>query len=248
MVQKTLFCPTCSEILDPNKNECPRCGEFIQFDPDEIMMQLALKARKKSIIPWGLIIFFALYFAGAYCFVKYYYKTTPEYKAAEHYDRGDRILGDDDGKSLDTPMLFAAMEEFVRGTQYTPLQDYGYQRIETITRRLYERKVSLTKEQQRDIDALAKMRAIAIERRKPVLLVGIRDTWDIDALEAMPRKIFNYSIFIAIGLMGFWIFRSWRIRRYYDQMATRKIEERRVEAMDDVEYAKYKKEQRRLRR
>lgn len=248
MVQKTLFCPTCSEILDPAKNECPRCGEFIQFDPDEIMMQLAVKARKKSIIPWGLIVFFSLYFVGAYSFVKYYYRTTPEYKAAVHYDRGDRILGDDDGKSLDTPLLFAAMEEFVRGTQHTPLQDYGYQRIETIMRRLYERKIKLTKEQQRDIDALAKMRAVAMEKRKPVLLVGIRDTWDIDALEAMPRKIFNYSIFLAIGLMGFWMFRSWRIRRHYDQMATRKIEERRIEAMDDVEYAKYKKAQRRLKR
>ena len=248
MVQKTLFCPSCSEILDPNKNECPRCGEFIQFDPDEITMQLALKARKQSLIPWGLIFFFAIYFASAYCFVKYYYRTTPEYKAAVHYYKGDMILGEDDGKSIDTPMLFAAMEEFVRGSQETPLEDYGYLRIETIQRRLNERKIKLTSEQQREIDHLARMRAVAREKRKPVLLVGIRDTWDIDALEAMPRKIFNYSVFIAMGLMAVWIFRSWRMRRHYDQMATRMIEERRVEAMDDVEYAKYKKEQRRKRR
>lgn len=248
MVQRTLFCPSCSEILDPNKNNCPRCGEYVQFDPDEIMMQLAVQARKKSLIPWGLIFFFGLYCVGAYCFIQFYLYDTPEYKAAVYYDKGDRILGADDGKSIEDAMLIAAMQEFVKGTMETPLQDYGYQRIETVKRRLLERNRKLTKEQERDLDILAKKRALVVEARKPMLLIGARDIWNIDALEEMPRKIFNYSIIIAIGLMGISVFRAWRLRNHYDQMSKRKLEERRVEQMSEEEYKKYKREQRRLGR
>lgn len=241
MVQKTLFCPRCSEILDPSKPTCPRCGEQVQYDPDEIMMDLALKARKRSLIPWGLIFFFAVYICGVYVFINYYYKQTPEYQAALHYDVGDRILGDDDGKTAETEQLFIALDEYIKGTQITPGQDYGYQRIETIQHRFYERKIKLNDQQQRDLDRLNRMRASIIQSRKPMLLVGARDIWDIDALEELPRKIVNYSLVGAIVLLFFGILRSWMLRRKYDQMADKRIEERRVENMSDKEYAAYQK-------
>ncbi len=85
------------------------------------------------------------------------------------------------------------------------------------------------------------MRAAAIESRKPILLVGARDIWDIDALEELPRKIVNYSLIGAIVLLFFGILRSWMLRRKYDQMADKRIEERRVENMSDKEYAAYQK-------
>ena len=245
MAQRTLFCPSCSEILPNDAVKCPRCGECVQYDANDIMMDVALHARKKSLIPWGLIFFFALYLAGSYTFVRYYTQTTPEYKAAVHFSKGDQILGDDEGKTAEDQQLIAAFNEYVEGSKLTPGDSYGQMRIETILRRLNERHISLDKNQQREMDLLARMYAMDVQRRKPILFVGIRDTWDIDALEELPLKIFNYSLVIAVFIMILWVIRSWRLRRHYDQLASSRIEEKRVENLNEKEYAAYIREKRR---
>ena len=248
MTQRTLFCPNCSEILPRDSKKCPRCGEDLQYDADEIMMDLALKARKKSIIPWGMILFFALYLAAAYTFLTYYTKTTPEYRAALHFDKGDRILGEDDGRTAETKQLIEAFDEYIAGTKLVPYDDYGQIRLETILRRLTERNIRLDKKQQRELDLIGNMRAFEAQKRKPILFVGVRDIWDIDALEAMPLKFFRYSLVVIVFIMFLWIIRSWRLRRYYDQLASQKIEERRVENLNEKEYAEYiKKKRQKLR-
>lgn len=245
MAKRTYFCPSCAEIIDARDTVCPRCGAEVQFDANEILADLALKARKKSIIPWGLIIFFALYLVGVKVFVDNYYKQTAEYRAAVKFRDGDILLGDDDGKTIDDQRLAQAFTAFVEGTKLSPREEYGHMRLQTIMVRLNERNLKLTDNQRRELDLLAKLRAMEIERRKPILLIGARDIWDIDALEELPAKLFRYSLFVAIFLMTLMMVRSWLQRRHYDQLASEKIEQRRVEEMDEKEYAAYVKEKRR---
>lgn len=245
MAKRKLFCPNCAELINPDDTVCPRCKAEVQFDADEIMMDLALKARKKSLIPWGLILFFALYLIGVKFFCDNYYKGTVEYRAAVKFREGDLILGEDDGKTIDDQRLAQAFWKFVEGTKLTPGDDYGHDRIETILRRLNERHLALTDTQRRELDLLARMKALDYQRKKPMLFVGVRDIWNIDALEELPLKIFRASLFFAIFVLVVWILKSWQVRKYYDKLASQKIEERRIENMSEEEYAEYLNEKRR---
>lgn len=214
-------CPHCGARVDPTLPDCPECHREV---PEETLEAAAATPEERARrhrwpIPWGLFIMLGLYFAAVLGYTRYEYVNSPEYKASRHLRIADQLLGQDNGLTAEKEQLVEALDNLIIAMKYVPENVWAQKKVEVLARRLSERKVKLTREQQQLVDALGRKYRVAEDKKTSFMPIGVRDIWDIDALKEMPGRVLQRTF-----LGGFIIFIVWLYKTLQDRKHMLKLE------------------------
>jgi hypothetical protein len=178
-------------------------------------------------VPWGLIVLLVLYFGGIWLFVRLEYHHSPRFQAARHLHDASLLLGSDDGRTAPLEDLKKALDHLLAALSVFTDDHWAHQRLEQVIRRLKERKVSLSREQQGSADALSQVYRRIQDGKAAILVVGVYDLWDVDAVLNAPQEIMNKSVYGGLLIVLLWMYRARQESKLLGRMALDRQDERR---------------------
>lgn len=186
------------------------------------------RLRQRFPTPWGLFIALSVYAVAVVTYVWVSTYRSPEYQAAEHYERAQELLGLDDGRSATRPQLEEAYGHLLEAARLMPRLKELHQRTEAMRWRFEERGWRLDADLTYRAEAVALLWRQAEDAAAPILVVGARDRgWAPEQLMAKPQRIFGLSLVGALAICLVWAYLKWsghRVRAADHELSIRELQ------------------------